>query len=1540
MHYGTGEDPLNDPFQFEEHMLEIEKCKTVSRGCFFLSLVGNEWKDCPPPVTLHESHFIQIRNTAQNLNLCTDALDHHYDFSSELKQYKLNSSIESHQLREINRILRNAAIELEKIKSNINPQLTRSAVEHHFYEALGLDKEHMLSIIREFDGRPPDKPSYEKDRLDKFKTFISSAIPQENQMTIKVPWMNGNIDPDCSEHDTYLTEFQENVMLRLQHFINQSIELKPELNARNKAIQEVLKECLIHLSFCNKLVPFCEKLKNEAALATIREMLASPAPKHTPIIVQGNHGSGKTSLLMNVYLNCEAWFGKKAMKILRFAGTTPRSSYNLELLRIICEQMNLLLQPMGLCVPLDASFDPLYINNWFQTLVRRFEEEAPSSTLIILIDDLHRLNPLDSDIVAALSWLPIVLPKNVHLIATSLYAPDVLKMTPVQRERFKSAECLIELPCNESNLEREIELKLEELEKKYSRVAMARLCSFLTISEFGLTETELLELLMPTSGGSTTALKLEDGFYNFFTFYTVIRSMTKVSLTMEKFMSGRILFCWQHKLISKVARKRYLTSQDLQRALHGEIANLFFSEFNKQECTLQVKEETAAPDEGKPTPFQSALQYIDVAYSLRHVEESWIHLLKAGDTRRLKQLTFCNFDFLLASVRTISISYLRSIIEHARCYLLDRDLELIYYTIRKSSDVLTRDTLQLGAQIICWLRPVSDSSKLMSQMITSAMAWCDGYTDPLLVPLTGWLQPPLPLQIKHVTCNAKVLLIEPTPTAQHIVVVPQNGDPQLWHVMSNSLVHTFRGHTGPVLCISIVKSSQYLLTGSADLSTIVWDLKTFELKFKMVEHIAPVICVTSAMNSTVMASGGEDSRIIVSSLVTNEIVMKIDHHRGPVTALQATNFLGDVLVSGSADGCVCLWALDKFSLLNTINIPSGVSKLSLSSDSVFLLVACEDNQLYLHTLATGTLIHALRGHRPKVLSMCIAGDNRRAVVGGIDGRVYVYDMHTGCLARTITTPHNMEVVQVKITNRDDYLITAGGNRLTYWSFRREDGVGLEEYFVLGKHSSQVKKPHTGPITCLEVSRDGLTAVTGATDNMVNMWQLNSHELHSTMEGHTATITSVAISPNGLFAISGSEDKTARAWGLTLGLVVSVFTGHQSIVTAVGVLSDSRRVVSGDKQGVIAVWIADNGNLLHTILGPTQYMAITNNMKYAVSGDGGNSLRIWPLVSHRDDEKFNVSHTEEITCFVLTMDSLHLITGSQDTSLKVWQVIGGKLAQVLVGHSDTVTCVAVAITNKSLVVSGSRDNNLIVWDMDTGADLHLLLGHLGCITCVQVAGDGSIAVSGSEDKRIIVWDTKKGTILSTLQLHLPLIGLVMAPDASRIAVYLLESCYLPIICLHNTPATYVKAPVYVTPAKEVEEIRTTAPKRPMRRLLKKEVTLDTYSWQKKYAHLTSSLMMAAADERLRRRFSVSASMEEISKIPESIASQACYGPEQAALAQSQHFDQLEALWNRSPPRQRKHQQGLSKQNSRSSRQHSADDDGGPSPVEEVVDYPGD
>lgn len=49
------------------------------------------------------------------------------------------------------------------------------------------------------------------------------------------------------------------------------------------------------------------------------------------------------------------------------------------------------------------------------------------------------------------------------------------------------------------------------------------------------------------------------------------------------------------------------------------------------------------------TPFHSASRTA-AAFTQRHVEESWLHLLLAGDFSKLKDLTVCNFDFLLAAV--------------------------------------------------------------------------------------------------------------------------------------------------------------------------------------------------------------------------------------------------------------------------------------------------------------------------------------------------------------------------------------------------------------------------------------------------------------------------------------------------------------------------------------------------------------------------------------------------------------------------------------------------------------------------------------------------------------------------------------------------------------------------------------------------------------------------------------------------------------------------------------------------------------------------
>lgn len=48
------------------------------------------------------------------------------------------------------------------------------------------------------------------------------------------------------------------------------------------------------------------------------------------------------------------------------------------------------------------------------------------------------------------------------------------------------------------------------------------------------------------------------------------------------------------------------------------------------------------------------------------------------------------------------------------------------------------------------------------------------------------------------------------------------------------------------------------------------------------------------------------------------------------------------------------------------------------------------------------------------------------------------------------------------------------------------------------------------------------------------------------------------------------------------------------------MMDSRRVISADRDGLLCVWMADTSTLLQTIQGPHKSLAVTNNMKFAVS----------------------------------------------------------------------------------------------------------------------------------------------------------------------------------------------------------------------------------------------------------------------------------------------------------------------------------------------------
>ena len=71
----------------------------------------------------------------------------------------------------------------------------------------------------------------------------------------------------------------------------------------------------------------------------------------------------------------------------------------------------------------------------------------------------------------------------------------------------------------------------------------------------------------------------------------------------------------------------------------------------------------------------------------------------------------------------------------------------------------------------------------------------------------------------------------------------------------------------------------------------------------------------------------------------------------------------------------------------------------------------------------------------------------------------------------------------------------------------------------------------------------------------------------------------------------------------------------------------------------------------------------------------------------------------------------LASGSDDTTVKLWEPASGKLLRTLEGHKSTVFSVAFDPTGQTLA-SGSLDNTVKLWERSSGKLLRTLEGHTG------------------------------------------------------------------------------------------------------------------------------------------------------------------------------------------------------------------------------------
>jgi WD40 repeat protein len=252
----------------------------------------------------------------------------------------------------------------------------------------------------------------------------------------------------------------------------------------------------------------------------------------------------------------------------------------------------------------------------------------------------------------------------------------------------------------------------------------------------------------------------------------------------------------------------------------------------------------------------------------------------------------------------------------------------------------------------------------------------------------------------------------------------------------------------------------------------------------------------------------------------------------------------------------------------------------------------------------------------------------------------------------------------------------------------------------------------------------------------------------TLVGHNSRVTSICVTSDGKLVISGARDNTLKVWNLETGKQEATLIGHNGAVLATTVTLDCKWVISGSVDHTLKVWSLETGEERFTLRGHNSLVsavAVTCDGKKIISGSQDQTLKIWNLET--GEEQFTLAgHESTILAIAVTPDAKWIVSGSDDQTLKVWNLETGKERFTLRGHNSLVSAVAVTFDSKQIISgSGTFDSSLKLWNLETGEEVLTLRGHRDTIFAVSILPGSKQVFSASEDGSL------KGCI-SLLQIH--------------------------------------------------------------------------------------------------------------------------------------------------------------------------------------------
>jgi WD40 repeat protein len=194
-----------------------------------------------------------------------------------------------------------------------------------------------------------------------------------------------------------------------------------------------------------------------------------------------------------------------------------------------------------------------------------------------------------------------------------------------------------------------------------------------------------------------------------------------------------------------------------------------------------------------------------------------------------------------------------------------------------------------------------------------------------------------------------------------------NGVIQLWDLTSGKAVRTLSGHEAAITSLKFSPDNAKLCSGSVDKSIRVWTLAEGSL-FAQTNTVAEVNAVTWVHRDTQLAVAGSDHIIRILQLPEAAsgaltLVKELKGHEGAVTTLDTMAPGGMQIISGSADGSIRHWDVDKGEVIRQMKQDGLVTAVAARSDGKRFASAGLNNMAKLWNAEDGKQIADLKGDR-------------------------------------------------------------------------------------------------------------------------------------------------------------------------------------------------------------------------------------------------------------------------------------------------------------------------------------------------------------------------------------------------------------------------------------------------------------------------------------------------------------------------------------------------------------------------------------------------